>query len=120
MTTLGTCILVYVPNIPPFYHPLLAVPSVTLPSIMACRVFRDTRLRFFKDTHPTSFIGITPISTEVGFAPRCEVPLTDFELEDSRGFQRNTTTATISGEDLQQDVPAKPALPGEAFRACIP
>ncbi|KAJ7189025.1 hypothetical protein C8R46DRAFT_1184262 [Mycena filopes] len=37
-------VMVYVPRVSPVYHGFLVVPNVTLTSIMACRVYRNTKL----------------------------------------------------------------------------
>ncbi|KAJ7115151.1 hypothetical protein C8R44DRAFT_221494 [Mycena epipterygia] len=37
-------LMVYIPSISPVYHGLLVVPKVTLRTIMACRVYRNTKL----------------------------------------------------------------------------
>ncbi|KAJ6578641.1 hypothetical protein DFH09DRAFT_1030497 [Mycena vulgaris] len=40
-----TILLVYIPSVgPPVYHGLLVVPTITLTTLMACRVYRSTRL----------------------------------------------------------------------------
>jgi hypothetical protein len=101
LMTGGACILVFTPNIPPFYRALLSVPSVTFPSIMACRVFRDTRLGFIQDAHPTSFLGTMPVFTDVAFA---SVPLSNLVLDDSRGFRSNITKATDVEDNLRHGV----------------
>jgi len=98
LMTGGACILVFTPNIPPFYRALLAVPSVTFPSIMACRVFRDTRLGFIQDAHPTSFLGTMPVFTDIAFA---SVPLSNLVLDGSRGFRSNIPKVTAVGGGLR-------------------
>ncbi|KAJ7716391.1 hypothetical protein DFH07DRAFT_973911 [Mycena maculata] len=39
-----TTLMVYVPDISAVYHGILVIPNVALTSIMACRVYRNTRL----------------------------------------------------------------------------
>ncbi|KAJ6572466.1 hypothetical protein DFH09DRAFT_1312755 [Mycena vulgaris] len=39
-----TTVMVYVPTASPLYHGLLVIPNVMLTSIMACRVYRHTKL----------------------------------------------------------------------------
>ncbi|KAJ7337685.1 hypothetical protein DFH08DRAFT_784035 [Mycena albidolilacea] len=39
-----TTVMIYVPGISAVYHSILVVPNVLLTSIMACRVYRNTRL----------------------------------------------------------------------------
>lgn len=108
----GTCILVFLPNIPPFYRALLAVPSVTLPSVMACRVFRDTRLEFIQDSHSSSFLGTTPVFTEVNFASQCDIPLTNLAIHGPRGCPANTSKETFVKEDARH-ICTEQAPPGE-------
>jgi hypothetical protein len=39
-----TTVMIYVPGISAVYHSILVIPNVLLTSIMACRVYRNTRL----------------------------------------------------------------------------
>ena len=39
-----TTVMAYVPTSSPVYHGLLIIPNVTLTSMMACRVYRNTML----------------------------------------------------------------------------
>ncbi|KAJ7626747.1 hypothetical protein B0H17DRAFT_851854, partial [Mycena rosella] len=44
VTNVVATLLVYIPTTSPVYHGLLSVPNVTLSSIMACRIYRNTKL----------------------------------------------------------------------------
>ncbi|KAJ7652580.1 hypothetical protein B0H17DRAFT_957870, partial [Mycena rosella] len=44
VTNVLATLLVYIPTVSPVYHGLLSVPNMTLTSIMACRVYRNTKL----------------------------------------------------------------------------
>ncbi|KAJ7496548.1 hypothetical protein FB451DRAFT_1549650 [Mycena latifolia] len=62
-------LLVYIPSISPVYHGVLVVPSTTLTSIMACRVYRNTKLGITRGTSelalPTlnsNAVGTIPLS----------------------------------------------------------
>ncbi|KAJ6533973.1 hypothetical protein DFH09DRAFT_122718 [Mycena vulgaris] len=47
ITVVTNCVailLVHIPNVSPLYHGLMVIPCVTLTSLMACRVYRTTKL----------------------------------------------------------------------------
>ncbi|KAJ7100314.1 hypothetical protein C8R43DRAFT_1141352 [Mycena crocata] len=44
VSNIVTTVMVYVPSVSPVYHGLLVIPNLTLTSIMACRVYRNTKL----------------------------------------------------------------------------
>jgi len=67
------CVLVLTPNIPEVYRLVLSIPSVALPSIVACRVFRTIKLAFIEQQIATSFM--VPIS-QLQFTPTIDIILT--------------------------------------------
>jgi hypothetical protein len=44
VTNVITTAMVYIPTTRPLYHGLLVIPNVAVSSIMACRVYRNTKL----------------------------------------------------------------------------
>ncbi|KAF7368430.1 hypothetical protein MVEN_00166000 [Mycena venus] len=44
ISNIVSTLMVYIPTVSPIYHGLLVVPNVTLTCLMACRVYRNTKL----------------------------------------------------------------------------
>ncbi|KAJ7811979.1 hypothetical protein B0H13DRAFT_2471789 [Mycena leptocephala] len=44
VSNISSTLMVYIPTVSPIYHGLLVVPNVTLTCLMACRVYRNTKL----------------------------------------------------------------------------
>ncbi|KAJ7660440.1 hypothetical protein B0H17DRAFT_1212621 [Mycena rosella] len=63
VTNVVSTLLLYIPTASPVYHGFLVVPSVTLSSIMACRVYRNTKLGITRGSRelslPTLNVGPT-------------------------------------------------------------
>jgi len=111
-----TCILVFAPNIPPFYRAVLTVLSVTLPNVVACRVFRGIRLCFIQEVQPTLF-GTTPTISRVHFASG-QVPSTIGTLDDSQNLQSIITETKVVDEDPHHFYPhAEQASLGEGVQS---
>ncbi|KAJ6533976.1 hypothetical protein DFH09DRAFT_1043572 [Mycena vulgaris] len=64
-------LLVYLPNVSPVYHGVMVIPSVTLTSLMACRVYRTTKLSI----PPSSWELSLPTLNTVGPSGDHTIPL---------------------------------------------
>ncbi|KAJ6527994.1 hypothetical protein DFH09DRAFT_1045624 [Mycena vulgaris] len=64
VSNIFTTVMVYVPNANPLYHGLLIIPNVTLTSIMACRVYRHTKLGFTRTGEELVLPTLNPRASE--------------------------------------------------------
>ncbi|KAJ6528739.1 hypothetical protein DFH09DRAFT_157256 [Mycena vulgaris] len=108
-------LFVYIPNlIPganPMYHALLAIPGMTLMSIMACRVYRTTKLRVPSDSWELSLPTLNTVGSSGGppIIPLSVVQLStrryavDSEggVSDFTGSKRGTGFSAGMHHDLQ-------------------
>ncbi|KAJ7719490.1 hypothetical protein B0H16DRAFT_1432714 [Mycena metata] len=53
-------VMIFVPGVSPLYHSFLIIPNVTLTSIMACRVYRNTKLGV---THGSADLTLPTLNT---------------------------------------------------------
>ncbi|KAJ6511767.1 hypothetical protein DFH09DRAFT_1374344 [Mycena vulgaris] len=102
-----TILLVYVPSaIPganPMYHGVMAIPSMTLTSIMACRVYRNTKLRVLSDTWELSLPTLSTVGSSGGL-PR---PLSVVQLSTQRyGVDSEGDTSDSTGSKRSTGFPA--------------
>jgi len=44
-----TAIFIYSLSVPPEWHSLFITPNITVAGVMACRIFRELKLRLFAD-----------------------------------------------------------------------
>lgn len=91
------CALVFAPGVPDLYKFMFSVPTLALPSIVACRVFRAIKLGFIQECQTPSFRS--PLS-RVHFTPATEIPLSTCGYEASRNIE---IMKTINIEDDSQD-----------------
>lgn len=90
------CALVFSPNIPGIFKGMFSVPTLALPSIMACRVFRAVKLGGITELGINSS-SRTPIS-RVHFTNTCEIPLQVGTFDASRNNMEITTTTDVKGD----------------------
>ncbi|KAJ7128707.1 hypothetical protein C8R44DRAFT_778543 [Mycena epipterygia] len=60
ISNVATCALIWAPGINTGYRAVLAIPNITITSVMACRVYRNTRLRLAQEPDiivPSSNMG---------------------------------------------------------------
>ncbi|KAJ7027324.1 hypothetical protein C8F04DRAFT_1399524 [Mycena alexandri] len=60
VTNTVATVMIYVPGVSPLYHSFLIIPNVTLTSIMACRVYRNTKLGV---THGSAELTLPTLNT---------------------------------------------------------
>ncbi|KAJ6596051.1 hypothetical protein B0H10DRAFT_2089378 [Mycena sp. CBHHK59/15] len=53
-SNIAVTVMVYAPHLHPAYHGLLAIPNVMLTSVMACRVYRNTKLGTVRESTDVS------------------------------------------------------------------
>lgn len=89
--------MLYVPAVPITYRTMFTVPNIALTNIMACRIFRKTKLGI--RTPGTSFFGTTSRSTARATDPRTPdgIPL----ALRRRGAPHDTTTTMMSDIDIE-------------------
>ncbi|KAJ7133673.1 hypothetical protein C8R43DRAFT_1022723 [Mycena crocata] len=70
VSNIVSTLMVYIPTVSPVYHGLMAVPNVTLTSIMACRVYRNTKLGVaFRSSGELSLPSLNPHGSGNGAMP---------------------------------------------------
>lgn len=65
------CALAFSPNVPDVFKAMFSVPTLALPSIMACRVFRAIKLKSIQESEITSSFQ-TPLSM-IRFTPADQI-----------------------------------------------
>lgn len=55
IANLITSIMMYVPGVGPIYHSMFSIPNVMLTNIMACYVYRNTKLGIIRDPSTLTF-----------------------------------------------------------------
>ncbi|KAJ6571457.1 hypothetical protein B0H19DRAFT_1130024, partial [Mycena capillaripes] len=82
LTNLAMILIIYAPGVSPIYRGMMSIPNIALTSILACRVYRNTKLNYGK-MQPMSL----PM-TNVSSSPRFTVPLnTDRPIDSETCFQ---------------------------------
>ncbi|KAJ7687176.1 hypothetical protein B0H17DRAFT_939687 [Mycena rosella] len=92
VTNVVAILLVYIPTVSPVYHGLLSVPNVTLTSILACRVYRNTKLGIMRGSRELSL----PTLNDVGLNGNLTIPLNVVQL--SAEHNRMTGSALSEGD----------------------
>ncbi|KAJ7687169.1 hypothetical protein B0H17DRAFT_1203829 [Mycena rosella] len=113
VTNVVAILLVYIPTVSPVYRGLLSVPSMTLTSIMACRVYRNTKLGItcgsmelslptLNDVGPTGNLTIPP--SIVQFSPEYN-PMKGSALSEGDGDGSDFTgnTSGVLGTSSKAD-----------------
>ncbi|KAJ7579184.1 hypothetical protein C8J56DRAFT_796857 [Mycena floridula] len=87
--------MIYVPHVPPIYRAMFTAPTLSLTNIMACYVFRHTKLVMIREGDLSGIQSITPIQ----FPTRDQgmIPLTNVNLNSSSG---NGSKATAQEEGV--------------------
>jgi len=102
-TNLMTVIMLYITTVPITYRTMFTVPNIALMNIMACRVFRNTKFGFIRETTiSTSKIGsqtertaasVIPLSLRKGSNPSHTV------LENTRSVGRGVEITKTVEQD---------------------
>ncbi|KAJ7622683.1 hypothetical protein B0H17DRAFT_1290103 [Mycena rosella] len=113
VTNIVSMLLVYIPTVSPPYRGILVVPSMTLTSIMACRVYRNTKLGIthgsmelslptLNDVGPTGNLTIPP--SVVQFSPEYN-PMKGSALSEGNGDGSDFTgnTSGVLGTSSKAD-----------------
>jgi hypothetical protein len=105
MVNIVASVMVYTP-IGPIYHALLTIPSVTLTSILTCRVYRRTRLGAMRGHRDLTLPTLNPL----GPSGNLTIPLSVVEFSsESSGAARSG-----DGSDSTADKSDKLGTPSKA------
>lgn len=88
-------IMIYVPHVAPIFRAMFTAPTLSLTNIMACYVFRHTKLGMIRE----GVLGGIQSITSIQFPTRGQgmIPLTNVNLNSSSG---NDTRATAQAEGV--------------------
>jgi hypothetical protein len=95
MANIVATLLVYIP-VDPAYHGLTVVPSVTLTSIMACRVYRGTKLGIPRGSGDLSLPTLNP-------SGNIAIPLSALRFSADRSGMRPAERSADDGSDTTGD-----------------
>ncbi|KAJ7128703.1 hypothetical protein C8R44DRAFT_667079 [Mycena epipterygia] len=95
LSNVATCATLWAPGLSTAFRSVLTMPNITITSMMACRVYRNTRLELAKQTNI-----ITP-SSNLGGNINGTLPL-NFASPASRA-ERHVVNTVISLENLKKD-----------------
>ncbi|KAJ7660625.1 hypothetical protein B0H17DRAFT_954025 [Mycena rosella] len=98
VTNIVAILLVYIPTVSPVYRGLLSVPNMTLTSIMACRVYRNTILGIMRGSRELSL----PTLNDVGPNGNLAIPLSvvQFSTEYNQMTGSALSEGNVDGSDF--------------------
>ncbi|KAJ7037602.1 hypothetical protein C8F04DRAFT_1091852 [Mycena alexandri] len=76
VTNIVATVMIYIPSVSPVYHGFLVVPNVTLTSIMACRVYRNTKLGATRGSRDLTLPTLNPLGPGGSTIPLSTVQFT--------------------------------------------
>ncbi|KAJ7687161.1 hypothetical protein B0H17DRAFT_1013187 [Mycena rosella] len=97
VTNVASTLLAYIPTVSPVHHGFLVIPSVTLTSIMACRVYRNTILGIMRGSGELSL----PTLNDVGPNGNLNIPLSIMHF--STKHNQMTSSALLEGDSDGSD-----------------
>ncbi|KAJ7844708.1 hypothetical protein B0H13DRAFT_2096156 [Mycena leptocephala] len=106
VTNVVTTAMVYIPTTRPLYRGLLVIPNVTVSSIMACRVYRNTKLGLIHGSMDLVLPTLNPRTSESRSIPLSVVHFSPLRTgllsapdSDSTGGQSGTRDITLKVAD---------------------